>query len=84
MFQKAVQAVKGWDDADRLPQSLLDEFRAWQESGVELERLRISRWTATRETQDGVNELHVFSDALADAYGVVAYRRTVAQSTSPS
>ena len=79
MFQKAVQAVKGWDDADRLPQPLLNDFRAWQESGVELERLRIPRWTATRETQDGDSELHVFSDASAEAYGVVAYRRTVSR-----
>ena len=77
IFQRAVQAVKGWNDADLLPQPILDEFKAWQESGIELERLRIARWTTTREAQDGENELHVFSDASAGAYGVVAYRRTV-------
>ena len=80
IFQRAVQAVKGWDDADVLPRPILEDFRAWQESGVDLERLRIPRWTATRATQDGRSELHVFSDASAEAYGVVAYRRMVAES----
>ena len=75
IFQEAVRAVKGWDDADVLPEELLCRFGGWQRSGAELERIRIPRWTATRETQDAEPELHVFLDASAKAYGVAAYRR---------
>ena len=75
LFQEAVRAVKGWDDSDTLPEDLLDRFGGWQKSGADMERMRIRRWTATRETQDAEPELHVFSDASAKAYGVAAYRR---------
>ena len=63
LFQRAVQAVKGWDDRDFLPDQLLEEFASWQRKIPEVVRFRIPRWTATVETQDGTAELHVFSDA---------------------
>ena len=77
MFQLAVRAVKGWNDADRLPAPLLEKFAAWQRSLVELARLSIPRWTSTPATRDSTPELHVFSDASAEGYGAVAYRRVV-------
>ena len=43
-------------------------------------RFSIPRWTATPATQDSSPELHVFSDASAEGYGAVAYRRLAATS----
>ena len=76
-FQKATKAVKGWNDRDTLPEALTAEFGEWQKRMPELSALRIPRWTASVGSQDGVKELHVFSDASMEAYGAVAYRRTV-------
>ena len=75
-FQRAVKAVKGWNDKDLLPERLISEFQEWQKRMPDLSCLRIPRWTASVATRGGEEELHVFSDASLEAYGVVAYRRT--------
>ena len=75
-FQRAVKAVRGWNDKDLLPERLMSEFQEWQRKMPDLGVLRIPRWTASVATRGGKEELHVFSDASLEAYGVVAYRRT--------
>ena len=50
LFQAAVRAVKGWNDADRLPAPLLEKFAAWQRSLADLARFSIPHWTAMPAT----------------------------------
>ena len=76
IFQRAVRAVKGWDDV--LPQDIIAEFEAWQRGLPEVEGFRIPRWTSTLECCEGSAELHCFADASAKAHGVSLYRVTVA------
>ena len=77
IFQKAVRAVKGWDDKDGLPEELKREFAEWQRRMPELARFRVRRWTSAEGCEGGGAELHLFSDASAEGYGAVAYRRMV-------
>ena len=77
LFQRAVKAIKGWDDSDVLPDNLLKEFGVWQQRIEDLSSLRIPRWTTTESCEDGISELHLFADASQEAWGAVAYRRTV-------
>ena len=75
IFQEAVLSVSGWDDKDRLPESIIAEFAKWQAEIPELSALKIPRWYSTPETRGSAPELHVFTDASSKAYGTVAYHR---------
>ena len=75
IFQKATAASYGWDDI--VVDDLAYEFETWRATLEDLRKHRISRWLATAATTGGVVELHIFSDASLDAYGMVAYTRFI-------
>ena len=77
IFQRAVKAVASWSDEDLLPPDIVKDFQSWQALIPQLADFRIRRWYSTPDTQVADPELHVFSDASSEAYGIVAYRREV-------
>ena len=74
ILQKVLRVVESWDSKD-IPTASLNEFAEWQASFRFLESFRITRWTATLETQDGKKILHGYSDSSGRAYGAVYYIR---------
>ena len=78
MFQRATADGLGWDET--LPTELEDEFETRRAKLQSLENLQIPRWFATPATTNGQAELHVFSDASLEGYGVSAYIRFVNES----
>ena len=75
LFQTATSLGLDWDDP--LPDELCQSFNTWRTGLKELEKIRINRWIATENTYNGAAELHVFSDASLEGYGIVAYVRIV-------
>ena len=71
IFQKATALSLDWDDP--LPEEIHDEFEEWRSKLGVLESIKIPRWLATPETVGGLVELHLFSDASLEGYGVSGY-----------
>ena len=72
MFQRAMKEVDGWDT--KLPDDLVKEFDTWRQSISKLEKFAIPRWIATPSTTNSMPEMHVFSDASLEGYGIAVYR----------
>jgi len=66
-----------WDT--RSPKEIEEAFEAWRSTLEGLESLVIPRWFATPSTTNGKPELHVFSDASLEGYGVTAYIRWIGE-----
>ena len=78
-LQQATVVSRQWDAP--LPEKLAADFRKWQLSIPLLSNLSIRRWWNTESTRDVAEEdLHIFSDACANGFGVVSYRRVVGTS----
>ena len=73
IFQAATALKLDWDDP--LPSDLDEAFESWRSNLPALERLRIPRWFADKNTTSGNAQLHVFSDASVEGYGVAVYTR---------
>ena len=71
-FQKSVMEVNGWDSL--LPKDIAGSFDAWRKSIPKLQKFKIPRWIATPTTTTTIPEIHIFSDASLEGYGVVIYR----------
>jgi hypothetical protein len=69
----------GWDET--LPDGILLKWNSWSEELPLLEQISIPRCfrTADLPLKDSQFELHLFSDASSDAFGAVAYLRTIAK-----
>ena len=72
-FQKATSLELGWDDG--MPGDLQTEVDKWKGDLHQLVNLKIDRWMATVATTKGKVQLHMFSDASPDAYGIAGYVR---------
>jgi len=65
----------GWDEV--LPDEIRDECQKLCDSLTSLDEIKIPRFVGTRSDDSTPKyELHVFTDASAQAYGAVAYLRT--------
>ena len=58
-----------------MPGDLQTEVDEWKGDLHQLVNLKIDRWMATVATTKGKVQLHMFSDASPDAYGIAGYVR---------
>ena len=79
LFQQCVKLSTGWDDL--LPAELVRKCEMWAESLEQME-VKISRCLKSKEENVERAQLHLFTDAIADAYGSCVYLRTVNESGS--
>ncbi len=76
LLQKLWREKVGWDD--KLPEKIGQEWQRWLDALSHLSQLRIPRCIVpTTEANIVQKTIHVFCDASGDAYGAVAYMRTV-------
>ena len=75
LFQEATRRGVGWDQL--LPQDLADKYRAWLGGLEGIESLRFPRCIMPEEYEDGVVDLHHFSDSSEKCYGAVSYARII-------
>ena len=75
-FQEATRRGLDWDDP--VPDDLARKWRAWQSSLQNLCNLSFSRCVVPAWFENGIAELHHFSDASAVGYGACSYLRVVA------
>lgn len=75
---------RGWDDP-QLPPDLLQLWSAWEEELQSLPQVQLSRLYLPEHLTEPVSEreIHIFCDASEQAYGAVAYMRTVMSDGSP-
>ena len=76
IFQEATRRGLDWDDP--VPDDLARKWRAWQSSLQNLCNLSFSRCVVPAGFENGIAELHHFSDASAVGYGACSYLRVVA------
>ena len=60
-----------WDD--KLPDDILDQWRAWKAELIYLDEVRIPRYFALGLAVSSGIELHAFGDASPKAYGSAVY-----------
>ena len=73
LLQRATAAGIGWDEP--VPEDIALEFEAWRSTLKALTLHHVPRWLASPATTEGPVELHLFSDASVEAYGIAAYTR---------
>ena len=73
LLQRATAAGTGWDEP--VPDDIAQEFETWRSTLEALTKHHVPRWLASPATTDGPVELHLFSDASVEAYGIAAYTR---------
>ena len=71
-FQKSITRIDGWDSL--MPGDLTSSFDEWRKSIPKLAKFSIPRWIATPSTTNSIPEVHVFSDASLEGYGIAVYR----------
>ncbi|XP_042069251.1 uncharacterized protein LOC121812105 [Haplochromis burtoni] len=69
---------RGWDDP-QLPPELLQQWKTWEEELLFLAQVLLPRPYLPKHIMEAVSEreIHIFCDASEQAYGAVAYMRTV-------
>ncbi|CAI5657811.1 unnamed protein product [Oreochromis niloticus] len=69
---------RGWDDP-QLPPELLQQWETWEEELPFLAQILLPRPYLPKHITESVSEreIHIFCDASEQAYGAVAYMRTV-------
>lgn len=75
LFQEATRLKISWDND--VPMNLFDRWKSWSNSLSLLDRLRFDRCVLPRGFENGVCELHHFSDASSLAYGSCSYLRVI-------
>ena len=73
LLQRATAAGYGWDEP--VSEEIAQEFEAWRSNLGALTKHQVPRWLASPATTNGPAELHLFSDASVEAYGIAAYTR---------
>ena len=73
LFQTANEIQEDFDK--RLPEDLIDEINVWKDSMVNLDRIRIKRWTNTDNLKLKRVDLCLLCDTSFDGYGFVGYIR---------
>ena len=76
IFQETTRRGLDWDDL--VPDDLARKWRAWQSSLQNLCNLSFSRCVVSAGFENGIAELHHFSDASAVGYGACSYLQVVA------
>ena len=64
--------VEGYSD-DKLPDDVLDQWRAWKAELIYLDEVRITRYFTLGLAVSSDIELHAFGDASPNAYGSAVY-----------
>ena len=75
LFQDATALKLGWDD--NVPLHLENKWWEWLDSLPELNELSFNRCVVPDSFENGVFELHHFSDASERSYGACSYLRVI-------
>ena len=75
IFQEATKLGLDWDDP--VPDYLAHKWLSWRSSLDDLEKLSFQRCMIPEGFENGVAELHIFSDASVVGYGACCYLRVV-------
>ena len=73
VLQEACRRKLDWDDV--LPEDLKKKYQQWLDFLPRISDVRIPRWLAPLTSEGIGKQLHIFSDASSEAYGVVVYLR---------
>ena len=71
LFQELWSRGLQWDD--KLPDDILDQWRAWKAELIYLDKVRIPRYFALGLAVSSGIELHAFDDVSSKAYGSAVY-----------
>ena len=72
ILQKAAYIfVNSWDEP--LPPDLLEAFEKWQDSILEMAKLKVPRWLSSDKSSGKKPQIHIFVDASTLGYGAVVY-----------